>query len=189
RAAYGFMMGHPGKKLLFMGGEFAQFEEWSEAKALNWFLLDEYDHHRKMLDFVRDLNRLYLNEPALWQQDFAPGGFGWINCDDNERSIISFYRVGEKKCCCDEGQEMICQGFDYIVFICNFTPIPCVDYRVGLPVSGKYTELLNSDSKIYGGGGIANPGMLESEEILCDGKHHSLAIKLPPLGVVVLKLK
>jgi len=189
RAAYGFMIGHPGKKLLFMGSEFAQFEEWSEAKALNWFLLDEFEHHRKMLDFVKDLNHLYLNEKALWQRDFSADGFGWINCDDSDRSIISFYRVGERKRRSKKDQEAKGSTYEYLVFICNFTPVPCMDYRVGLPVKGKYIEILNSDNEKYGGSGIINPGIRQCEEYLCDGQQYSLPLQLPPLGVVVMKMK
>jgi len=177
RAAYGFMMGHPGKKLLFMGGEFAQFEEWSEARSLNWFLLDHYQHHRQMREFVKDLNHLYLESPALWQRDFTSDGFGWINCDDNERSIISFFRVGEARPNC----------YEHVVFICNFTPVLCLDYRVGLPLEGEYIEILNSDDEKYCGSGIVNSGVLVAEEYLCDGRQYSLPVKLPPLGVVVLK--
>ena len=176
RAAYGFMMGHPGKKLLFMGGEFAQFEEWSEARSLNWFLLEHYQHHRQMLEFVKDLNHLYLNEPALWQRDFSSDGFGWINCDDNERSIISFFRVGQR-----DG------GFDHLVFICNFTPVPCMDYRVGVPLMGEYIEVLNSDNEKYCGSGIVNPGAITAQQWLCDGREYSVPIKLPALSVVVLR--
>jgi len=189
RVAYGFMMGHPGKKLLFMGGEFAQFEEWSEAKALNWFLLDEYEHHRQMQDFVKDLNHLYLKERALWQRDYAGDGFGWINCDDNVRSIISFFRVGEVKRRSKRDQVIKGSTYEHLVFICNFTPVPCLDYRVGVPVPGKYVEILNSDHERYGGSGIINPGTLPAEEYLCDGRQHSLPVKLPALGVVVLKSK
>ncbi|MCL2605360.1 MAG: 1,4-alpha-glucan branching protein GlgB [Defluviitaleaceae bacterium] len=187
RAAYGFMMGHPGKKLLFMGGEFAQFEEWSEVKAINWFLLDQYEHHRQMHRFVKDLNHLYLKERACWQNDFEGGGFQWINCNDYERSLLSFYRIGEKKRKTKAEQESLGPVYEYLVFVCNFTPVPHVDYRVGLPVAGKYKEILNSDDEKYGGSGIINYGTLTSQEILCDGRPYSVPIKLPPLGVVVLK--
>jgi len=171
------MMGHPGKKLLFMGGEFAQFDEWSEARTLDWFLLNEYEHHRQMKAFVKDINHIYLNEKALWQKDFDGEGFRWINCDDYERSILSFYRVAEKRK----------NSYEYLLFICNFTPCPHLDYRVGLPAPGTYTEILNSDDEKYGGSGIINPGNLVSEEYLCDGREYSVPIKLPPLGVVILK--
>jgi len=189
RAAYGFMMGHPGKKLLFMGSEFAQFEEWSEAKSLNWFLLEQYDHHRQMQAFVKDLNHLYLKERALWQRDFAGDGFGWINCDDNVRSIISFFRVGEVKRRSKADQASKGSTYEHLVFICNFTPVPCLDYRVGVPVRGRYIEVLNSDHEKYGGSGSINPGALLAEDHLCDGRQYSLPIKLPALGVVVLKTK
>ncbi|MCL2363118.1 MAG: 1,4-alpha-glucan branching protein GlgB [Defluviitaleaceae bacterium] len=187
RAAYGFMMGHPGKKLLFMGGEFAQFEEWSEAKSLNWFLLDQYEHHRKMQAFVKDLNHLYLNEQACWQKDFEGSGFQWINCNDYERSLISFYRVRETERKTKAEQESLGSAHEYLIFICNFTPVPHLDYRVGVPAPGKYKEILNSDDEKYGGSGIINYGELSSEAVLCDGREHSMQIKLPPLGVVILK--
>ncbi|MCL2202390.1 MAG: 1,4-alpha-glucan branching protein GlgB [Defluviitaleaceae bacterium] len=187
RAAYGFMMGHPGKKLLFMGGEFAQFDEWGENRSLNWFLLDQYEHHRQMHRFVKDLNHLYLKERACWQNDFHGGGFHWLNCNDYQRSLISFYRVTEKKRRTKAEQEALGPAYEYLIFVCNFTPVPHVDYRVGLPAPGKYKEILNSDDVKYGGGGIVNPGPLISDEFLCDGRQHSLHMKLPPLAVVVLK--
>ncbi|MCL2286447.1 MAG: 1,4-alpha-glucan branching protein GlgB [Firmicutes bacterium] len=180
RAAYTFMMGHPGKKLLFMGGEFAQFSEWSEMRQLDWFLIDDYEHHRQMHNFVRDINKIYLKEKALWQNDFLPLGFRWISSHDSERSIVSFCRVGKSP---------RSKYYEYLVFVCNFTPVPHLDYRVGLPVAGKYKEILNSDATIYGGSGVLNPGTLVAEEHLCDGREYSVPIKLPPLGVVVLKGK
>jgi len=173
RTAYAFMVGHPGKKLLFMGGEFAQFREWTEAATLEWFLLEEFEHHRQLRNFVQDINHLYLKEKALWQKDFDPDGFGWISCLDAERSIISFYRK-TGKC-------------NYVIFACNFTPVPHTDYRMGLPAKGKYMEILNTDDMQYGGSGITNPGELVAEKHLCDGREYSVPIKLPPLGVVVLK--
>ena len=189
RTAYGFMMGHPGKKLLFMGGEFGQFEEWSEARTLEWFLLDEYEHHRQMKTFVRDLNRLYLDEKALWQKDFSSDGFQWISSQDCDRSILSFYRLAEKRRRSKADQEAKGSSYEYLVFVHNFTPCPHLDYRVGLPVEGKYVEILNSDDKKYGGSGITNPGTHVAEEHLCDGRQYSAPIKLPPLGTVVLKCK
>jgi 1,4-alpha-glucan branching enzyme len=181
------MMGHPGKKLLFMGGEFAQFEEWSETKSLNWFLLDQYEHHRQMQRFVKDLNHLYLKERACWLNDFEGGGFQWINCNDYQRSLLSFYRVNEKKRRSKAERESLGPAYEYVVFICNFTPVPHIDYRVGLPAPGRYKEILNSDDTKYGGSGIVNPGTLISDEFLCDGRQHSLHLRLPPLAVVVLK--
>ena len=189
RSAYGYMMGHPGKKLLFMGGEFAQFDEWSEAKTLDWFLLDGFEHHRQMQTFVKDLNQLYLNETALWQKDFQGDGFQWINCNDAERSILSFVRIAEKKRRTKAEQEKKGSQYEYLIFICNFTPAPHLDYRVGVPIAGEYVEVLNSDQVQYGGSGIINPGKLAAEEHLCDGRQFSVPIQLPPLGVVVLKGK
>jgi len=189
RTAFGYMIGHPGKKLLFMGGEFAQYSEWSEERTLDWFLLDEYEHHRQMKTFVKDINHLYLEEQALWQKDFEGDGFRWINCDDNERSILSFYRVAEKRRRSKKEQELKGSSYEYLIFVCNFTPTPDLEYRVGLPAPGSYTEVLNSDDSRYGGSGITNPDILIAEEYLCDGKEYSVPIKLPPLGVVVLKGK
>ncbi|MCL2708520.1 MAG: 1,4-alpha-glucan branching protein GlgB [Defluviitaleaceae bacterium] len=186
RAAYGFMMGHPGKKLLFMGGEFGQFEEWYEGKALNWFLLENYEHHRLTHRFVRDLNRLYLSEKACWADDFGGSGFEWINCDDADRSLISFYRAHEKTKKGRAGQPDKTSR-EYLVFVCNFTPVAHADYRVGLPCDCKLTEALNSDDTSYGGSGNVNPGTLKPERHLCDGKEYSVPIKLPPLSVVILK--
>ena len=186
RAAFGFFMGHPGKKLLFMGGEFGQYEEWSEERTLDWFLLDSYEHHRQMKEFVKDLNGLYLKEKAFWQRDFGDG-FNWINCDDNERSIFSFERVAEKPRRTKKEQEEKGSVFEHLIFICNFTPVPHMDYRVGVPVNSEYKEIINSDAEKYGGSGIINPGKLKAEEYLCDGKEYSVPLKLPPLAVVVLK--
>ena len=202
RTAYSFMMGHPGKKLLFMGGEIAQFNEWSESRALDWFLPEEFEHHRQMQTFVRDINHLYIKEKALWQKDFSGDGFQWISCHDHERSIVSFYRMAEKprrirrdeqsEClprCSKADQATKGPTYEYLVFACNFTPVPHMDYRVGLPAPGKYVEIINSDAAIYGGSGIVNPGKLTAEAHLCDGREYSVPIKLPPLGVVVLKGK
>jgi 1,4-alpha-glucan branching enzyme len=186
RSAYGFMMGHPGKKLLFMGGEFAQFEEWSETRSLNWFLIDQFEHHKQMQAFTRDLNHLYLTERALWQNDYG-NGFEWINCDDAERSLISFFRTGTKKRRSKADQDAKGPIYEYLVFVCNFTPAPHMDYRVGVPVPGKYTEIINSDLSQYGGSNIYNPGTLTAERYLCDHREYSLPLQLPPLGVVVLK--
>jgi len=178
RAAYAFMMGHPGKKLLFMGGEIAQFSEWSEKQSIEWFMAERYELHRQMQMYVKDLNNLYLCEPAFWQKDFAEGGFEWISSLDHERSILSFCRVADMP---------RNKGTELLVFACNFTPITHLDYRVGLPAAGEYVEVFNSDATIYGGSGVVNHKTLVSEEVLCDGREYSVPIKLPPLGVLVLK--
>lgn len=173
RAAYGFMYGHPGKKLLFMGGEFAQFEEWSEQKSLDWNLL-EFDKHREMQHYIKDLNKLYKSEEAFWKYDFTPDGFEWINCSDSASSIISFLRKSDKE-------------EDTLLFIVNFTPVPRTLHRIGVPYEGKYKEIINSDEEKYGGSGIVNAEILVSDKEPWDGRDYSAGIKVPPLGMVVLK--
>ncbi|MDR2183633.1 MAG: 1,4-alpha-glucan branching protein GlgB [Clostridiales bacterium] len=173
RVALGFMYGHPGKKLLFMGGEFGQFIEWDEKRPLDWFLL-EYDHHRQMQDFTRDLNHLYKNQRACWFDDFAPRGFSWVDVHDNARSIISFARFSDNPA-------------ETLIFICNFTPNPVEEHRVGLHHVSDYTEILNSDDPKYGGSGVVNTHVLKPAEIFCNNQQYSVGLRLPPLGVVVLR--
>ncbi|MCL2352679.1 MAG: 1,4-alpha-glucan branching protein GlgB, partial [Firmicutes bacterium] len=173
RVALAFMIGHPGKKLLFMGSEFAQFEEWYEAKSLNWFLL-EFEHHRKTQYFVKTLNALYAREEALWYDDFGGKGFEWINCADWQRSVAAFFRRGRTE-------------EDVLVFVCNFTPNPILDYRMGVPAAGEYAEILNTDTEEFGGGGVVNAGTVWAEKKECDFREYSVGIKVPPLGAVVLK--
>lgn len=173
RAAYGFAMTHPGKKLLFMGGEFGQFIEWDEKRPLDWFLL-EYDHHQKMLDFVKELNHIYLDNGALWQKDFDGFGFEWIDADDRDRSIYSFIRRGNTK-------------EDTLVVVCNFTPNVIEDFRVAVPFEGTWKEILNSDDTKFGGSGVVNTVPAKSEKILCNDREDSIGLRLPPLSVVILK--
>lgn len=175
RAAYGFMYGHPGKKLLFMGGEFGQFIEWNEKRPLDWFLL-EYDHHRTMLDFVKDLNHIYLDNDAFWLKDFNGEGFEWIDCNDNERSIYSFIRRGSKR-------------ENTLVFIVNFTPNTYEDFRIGVPFEGQYEEILNSDDPKYGGSGVTNIGVKNSDKIEYNGRENSIGLRLAPLSVTIFKAK
>lgn len=172
KVAYGFMYGHPGKKLQFMGNELAQFDEWSEENSLHWHLL-EYESHKQIQDYIRDLNTLYQSEVAFWYDDFTPNGFEWINCSDSEESIITFIRKGKDR-------------EDTLVFICNFTPIPRTMHRIGVPYEGKYVELLNSDDIKYGGSGVINKSVT-SKKIEWDEKNYSIDIKVPPLGVSILK--
>ncbi|GMQ62795.1 1,4-alpha-glucan branching protein GlgB [Vallitalea maricola] len=173
RVAYGFMYGHPGKKLQFMGNEFAQFEEWTESKSLDWHLL-LYDSHRQMQEYVRDMNKLYREEIAFWYDDFSQNGFEWINCGDYEESIITFIRKGiELK--------------DTLVFICNFTPIPRTMHRIGVPYKGEYREILSSDDVKYGGSGIMNKKVIRSMDLEWDGRNQAIDIKVPPLGISILK--
>ena len=173
RVALGFMYGHPGKKLLFMGGEFGQFIEWNEKRPLDWFLL-EYDHHNQMQTFTHDLNHLYKNERAMWFDDFAERGFSWIDVNDHSRSVISFARFSDNP---DET----------LIFICNFTPNPIEDHRIGLHHVSDYIEILNSDDAKYSGSGVVNTEVLRYQEILCNDRQYSVGLRLPPLGVVVLK--
>jgi 1,4-alpha-glucan branching enzyme len=172
RLALGFMWGHPGKKLLFMGGEIGQWTEWSEARSLDWHLL-EYPLHAGVQRWVRDLNALYRREPALWACDFSPEGFAWIDFHDAENSVVSFRRIAPG------GAEVVC--------IFNFTPVPREGYRIGVPQGGWYRELLNSDAAIYGGSNLGNAGGVMAEPVPEHGLEHSLRLTLPPLGVLMLK--
>ncbi len=171
RVAYGFMMTHPGKKLLFMGQDFAQEREWSEERSLDWNLLEQPEH-RKMLQYVSDLAMMYRRYPALFDKDFDPEGFEWISCLDADHSIISFLRKGTK-----EDTELL--------VICNFTPIAYQDFRIGVPYVGKYKEIFNSDKDIYGGSQTVNPRLKQSKSIRWDGRDESITVNVPPLGISV----
>lgn len=173
RVTYGFMYGHPGKKLLFMGSEFGQFIEWDFRKGLDWNLLG-YDMHAKLKTFVRDLNRLYTSEKAMHEIDFSYDGFEWIDCNDSDHSIVSFIRKGS-------------DPLDILVFVCNFTPVVHDNYRIGVPFDAYYREILNSDSEIYGGSNVGNLGGVQSEQIMQTGRPYSLSIRIPPLAMVVFK--
>lgn len=175
RAAYGFMYAHPGKKLNFMGGEFGQFHEWDEDKSLDWHLL-EFDKHRELKNYVKDLNHMYKDNEAFWMDDFTPGGFEWLNCTDAEASIISFVRKGSN-------------DNETVVVIANFTPVPREWHRVGVPFKGKYEEIMNSDQTYYGGSGMVNHGEVWSQEQEWDGRGQSIEVKIPPLGITVLKYR
>jgi 1,4-alpha-glucan branching enzyme len=173
RVAFGLMWGHPGKQLVFMGGELGQWLEWNESRALDWNLLD-YPLHKGIQQWVRDLNRLYQREPALWERDFTYEGFEWIDFHDADNTVVSFLRRGDNP-------------EDEVVFVCNFTPVPRVNYRVGVPQPGWYRELLNSDAECYGGSNVGNAGGVDAEPIEAQHRAHSLCLTLPPLGVLVLK--
>ncbi len=173
RLLYGFMNAHPGKKLLFMGGEFGQWREWTEIFSLDWHLLEQ-EEHRQLQRFVRDSNRLYCHETALHQSDASLGGFQWIDYQDVDHSITSFVRSDA-------------EGDSCIVVVCNFTPVPRRGYRVGLPGPGRYHQILNSDWPIYGGSGVDNPIPLEAEEIPWQSASWSTLMELPPLGVLFWK--
>ncbi len=170
RLLYGYMFGHPGKKLLFMGDEFGQWREWNHDESLDWHLLASEDH-RGQQRWVRDLNTLYRGEPALHRLDCDPAGFEWVDCNDNARSVISFLRRGGP-------------GTAPVMFACNFTPVPRTNYRVGVPVAGYWQEIINSDARLYGGSGLGNFGGVESAPLSLHGRPQSLTITLPPLGIV-----
>jgi 1,4-alpha-glucan branching enzyme len=173
RTLYGYMFGHPGKKLLFMGGEFGQWREWNCEESLDWHLLDD-PLHAALARWVRELNHTYQREPSLHQVDFDGAGFSWIDCNDNENSVISMIRRAR-------------DPHDFTVMVANFTPIPRPGYRIGVPEGGWYRELLNSDSKSYGGSNMGNGGGIMAEPIAAHGFDHSLSLIVPPLGFLLLK--
>ena len=171
RVAYGFMAAHPGKKLLFMGQEYAQFTEFNEAKSLEWFMLG-YEPHKQMQDYVRDLNHLYTSHPAFYKLDLSPDGFEWINCISADETIIVFLRKTENL---DET----------LLFVCNFTPVVYEKYKIGVPFAGKYKEIFNSDALIYGGQGNTNPRLKQSKKDECDDRENSITVTVPPMGMAV----
>jgi len=171
RLLMGYQLLHPGKKLLFMGCEFAQWQEWSDARGLDWYLCDQPENRGVQL-LVRDLNLLYRNHSALHERDFSTEGFEWIDCHDYEQSILSFMRQSET-------EKIIC--------VFNFTPVPRNHYRIGLPEAGSYSEVINSDAAVYGGSNCGNSGVIEAESIPWMNRPYSAELVLPPLGVVVLK--
>ena len=173
KAGYSFMVGHPGKKLLFMGQDFGQFQEWSEARELDWYLLAE-ERHQQLQEYTADLFHLYNSSKCLYQLDTDPAGFEWINADDADRSIFSFLRHSA-------------DGKSNLLFVINFTPVDRPDYRVGVPVKKKFTLVLNSDEEKYGGTGLQRPKDYTAEEGECDGKPYHFDYPLPPYGVAVFK--
>jgi len=173
RAYYGFMYAHPGKQLLFMGGEFAQRREWNHEAPLDWHLLEDTDH-RGVQELVRDLNALYVATPALYEIDFEPRGFGWISGGDIENSVVSFLRRGSA-----EG--------DLAIVVCNFTPVVRQDYRIGVPQVGTYQEAMNTDDSSYGGSGVHNGDGVKAEKVPAHGREQSIALTLPPLATIILK--
>ena len=173
RLLYGFMFGHPGKKLLFMGDEFGQWSEWNHDASLEWNLL-EHPSHAGLKRWVRDLNTLYRGEPLLHTMDFDSAGFEWVDCKDFQRSIISFLRRGQNPS-------------DQLLFVCNFTPVVRQNYRVGVPLEGHWKEILNSDAPLYGGSGQGNFGGLSTVPLPIHGRPFSLNMTLPPLGIVIFR--
>lgn len=175
KAAYGFMFGHPGKKLLFMGQDFAQYDEWNSNKELDWFLIDQVDNNRMLQNFVRDLLTIYKKYPALYEQDFTYDGFQWINCDDWSHSEVSFIRKPKTP------------GEKYLMFICNFVPVPHENFLIGVPCNVEYKLVLNSDDKKYGGTGSYVKETLIPQEEECDNMPYCVRYSIPPLSVSVFE--
>ncbi len=173
RLLLGYMYAHPGKKLLFMGGEFGQWKEWNHDESLEWNVL-RFPVHQGMQKWVKDLNHLYRAEPSLYKMDFSIDGFEWVDSHDWEQSIISFMRRDKK-----DG--------NIILIVCNFTSVPRYNYRVGVPHGGVWREVLNSDADIYGGSDCGNSGGVEAASIPAQNKNNSLTLTLPPLGVLFFK--
>ncbi len=173
RALFGYMFAQAGKKLLFMGGEFGQWDEWNYDKSLDWHLL-EWPEHRGLQRWIRDLNTLYRGEPAWHQLDCDPAGFEWVDCNDADNSTISLLRKGK-------------DPNDVLLFVTNFTPVPRQDYRVGVPRGGYWRELLNSDAPLYGGSGMGNSGGVTAEPVAWHSRAQSLKLILPPLASLVFK--
>ena len=170
---YAFMMGHPGKKLLFMGQEFAQLNEWSEDRELDWYLLENPDH-KHVRDWMKELLRIYRKNKCMYELDSSWGGFEWINADDADRSIFSFVRKSKN-------------GRNNLLFVCNFTPVERPDYRVGVPRRKTYTLILNCDDVAFGGSGEHRPDSYKAETCECDGRKYSFAYPLPAYGVAVFR--
>ncbi|KPK65979.1 glycogen branching protein [candidate division TA06 bacterium SM23_40] len=173
RLLFGYQYTHPGKKLLFMGSEWAQWNEWYHEASLDWHLT-QYAPHQGVMDWVRDLNRAYRTEPALYEIDFAQEGFQWLDCRDWEQSILSYLRRGRSP-----GDELL--------VVCNFTPVPRTNYRAGVPRGGFWREILNSDAACYRGSGTGNWGGVHAAPLPYHGFDHSLSLTVPPLGMIVLK--
>lgn len=172
RAFYAYMMAHPGKKLIFMGQEFAQFIEWNFEQQLDWLLLD-YEMHKKMQDYVKTLNKIYLEKPALWENDYNWDGFSWISSDDNEQSVIAFRRIDNKK--------------KEVITVCNFVPVERESYKIGVPEKGTYSVILNTDEKKFGGEGVAIKKTYTAKPEPMHGLDYSIDLHLPPLSALYLE--
>jgi 1,4-alpha-glucan branching enzyme len=173
RTLYAYMFAHPGTKLLFMGAEFGQFSEWDHDSSLEWHLTGQ-DRHRQIQDTLKELNKIYTSEPALYEKAFSHEGFEWVDINDDENSIISFLRKGN-------------DPKDDILVVCNFTPVPRENYRIGAHEKGSWKEIFNSDDSKFGGSGVKNNDKVHTENIAAHHKEHSLSLTLPPMGVVFLK--
>jgi 1,4-alpha-glucan branching enzyme len=170
RSMYAYMWAHPGKKLLFMGGELGEWEEWNHDGSLHWNLLEHADHSG-LQSLVRDLNRVYRATPALWEVDFDPAGFRWLEANDAANNVVAFARIGD-----DAEQPLVC--------VLNLSPVPRYEYRVGMPVCCNWREVLNTDATHYGGSGVGNLGSVEAEGVPWHDQAFSALVTLPPLGAV-----
>jgi len=168
------MFTHPGTKLLFMGGEFGQSEEWNFSQSLDWHLL-AYKPHKGMQMFIKDLNTLYKNSPALYEKAFSNEGFEWINYEDNENSVLAFIRKGHDKT-------------NDLIIACNLTSIVRDNYSIGIPEKGNLKQVLNSDFKKYFGSGVSNTKLIKIDKIKRDNKPYSASITIPPLAIVVFRV-
>ena len=173
RTLFGYMYAQPGKKLLFMGGEFAQWSEWNHENCLTWSLLEQSAHASIRL-LVGDLNRLYRSEPALYTDEYLPTSFEWIDNSDAENNVLAFLRYGSS-------------SHEHIAVLCNFSAVPRDSYRIGAPQKGRWEEILNTDAKDYGGTGRGNFGAIQTVPFGLHGHPYSMTVNLPPLAVVFLK--
>ena len=176
RGFFGYWMAHPGKKLLFMGGEFGHFIEWNFDDSMDWHLVEQYPMHTKMLAYSKALNKFYVDNKPFWEVDFDWNGFQWIDCNDSENSIIALVRRAEDRS-------------DFIVCVHNFTPEVRHGYRIGVPTKGTYVEVFNSDEECYGGSGVLNAGDIVSEDYAFHGREQSIVITVPPLATTFYRLK
>jgi 1,4-alpha-glucan branching enzyme len=172
RALYAYMWAHPGKQLLFMGQEFGQEREWSHERSLDWHLLEDHGHGG-LQNLVRDLNRVYREQPALWQRDDDHEGFGWLEANDADANVVAFVRWGN-----GDAKPVVC--------VCNLSPVPREGYRLGLPRSGRWDEVLNTDAEIYGGANVGNMGAVEAEAQPWHNQPFSATVNVPPIGVIWL---
>jgi 1,4-alpha-glucan branching enzyme len=174
RALYAYQYAHPGKKLLFMGGEIGQWREWSEDRALDWEILNQDEKHALLRDLVRDLNRFYQAHPALYERDFTWDGFSWLDFRDSQNSVIAFSRLSSDQS-------------DAVSVVCNFTPVVRHDYRIPVLSDGTYVEVMNTDDAKYGGSGVTNSNGMTTSTAGWQGHQYSIALTLPPLAVVYLQ--
>jgi len=175
RLLYSYMYTHPGTKLLFMGDEFGQTSEWNYKGELDWHLM-QHTTHKGLKAFVKDLNQLYANATALYEQQFDPAGFEWITVNDYDNCVLAYVRKGKK-------------AGDVLLVVLNMTPVARENYLVGLPVAGEWVEVLNSDAPQYFGSGVVNTGVLKTVQQTYNGRDYTISLRLPPLGATILKLQ